>query len=426
MNEVEQHRKTNEGLYTVYAEDTTKSDIRSRGEDPAQTIYVASDGSVLDPQLGGSYAWFLFHKTETGKYVPWGVEGIRREYLGKLVVGTLEGRRPLATLEAHSYRMEAAALLSGLVYLREEMQWSGTIEWHTDSQSVIDTSDKITWSNMTHCIKQRDKDIWDPLREELKEWDGRLNLHHVESHTDRKKNEDGIPRKVTPIEEMNQWADKLADWAAWENITELQTTTLQRSSRTKIKYSNKEITGNWRKQTLEEIRLGTTKRLAVSNPQYWGVCPEDIAWHRMIRSGEKLGTYARMKMAQMMHGKRTTKDFLVKFGLIDEDRCDMCQNGKETNAHVMNECTHVACTGPRGKIAQILKNLISEQGGNYDLLFNTDVIYELYNVNTDGNGTDRNIESMTIVMKAHELQTSQTNRRVHLMLEPRRLQTLQN
>jgi hypothetical protein len=120
------------------------------------------------------------------------------------------------------------------------------------------------------------------LREELKKWDWRLNLHHVEPHTDRKKNEDGTPRKVAPIEEMNQWADKLADWAAWENITELQTTTLQRSSRTKVKYSDKEITGNWRKQTLEEIRLETTKRLASNNPQYWGVCPEDIAWHRMI------------------------------------------------------------------------------------------------------------------------------------------------
>jgi hypothetical protein len=65
--DVESQHKTNVGLYTVYAEDTTKSDIRIRGEDPAQTIYVASDGSVLDPQLGGSYAWFLFYKTESGK-----------------------------------------------------------------------------------------------------------------------------------------------------------------------------------------------------------------------------------------------------------------------------------------------------------------------------------------------------------------------
>ena len=179
-------------------------------------------------------------------------------------------------LEAHSYRMEAAALLSGLVYLRKEMLWSGTIEWHTDSQSVIDTSEKITWSNMTHWVKQRDKDIWDPLKEELKEWGGRLNIHHVESHTDKKKNEDGTPRKVTPIEEMNQWADKLADWAAWEAIPELQTTTLQRSSRTKVKYDNKKIIGNWRKQTLKEIRLDTTKRLASSTPQYWGYAQKTL------------------------------------------------------------------------------------------------------------------------------------------------------
>ena len=76
-------------------------------------------------------------------------------------------------------------------------------------------------------------------------------------------------------------------------------------------------------------------------------------------------------MARMMHGKRTTKDSLVKFGLVDEDVCDMCKKRKETNAHVMNECTHVACTGPRGKIARMMTNLINEQGGNYDLLFNT-------------------------------------------------------
>jgi hypothetical protein len=76
-------------------------------------------------------------------------------------------------------------------------------------------------------------------------------------------NNDGTPRKVTPLEETSRWADKLADWAAWEDITELQTTTLKRSNRTKLKYQNKEITGNWRKQTLgEQVTLETTKRLA--------------------------------------------------------------------------------------------------------------------------------------------------------------------
>lgn len=96
-----------------------------------------------------------------------GVEGIGREkLLRNFKIGMLEGNRPLATLEVHSYRMEAAALLSGLVYLRKEIRWSGTIEWHTDSPSVIDTSKAIMWSNMAHWVKQRDKDIWDPPKEE--------------------------------------------------------------------------------------------------------------------------------------------------------------------------------------------------------------------------------------------------------------------
>ena len=141
------------GLYTVYADDITRSDIRLRGQDAKQKLYVASNGSVLDTQHGGSYAWHLFHKDETGICVPWGIEGIGREHLGKLQIGLVGKHRPLETKESHSYRMEAVALLSGLVYLREETQWLGTVEWHTDSQSVIDTCGKITWSNMTHWIK---------------------------------------------------------------------------------------------------------------------------------------------------------------------------------------------------------------------------------------------------------------------------------
>ena len=61
----------------------------------------------------------------------------------------------------------------------------------------------------------------------------------------------------------------------------------------------------------------------------------------------------------------------------------MRKQGKETNTHIMNECTHIACTGPRGKIAS--KNddefNYSEQGGNYDL---QDVMCELYNVSEAG------------------------------------------
>ena len=52
----------------------------------------------------------------------------------------------------------------------------------------------------------------------------------------------------------------------------------------------------------------------------------------MIRSGGKLAQNDKIR------GK---KDFQSKFGLIDEDMCDMCKQGKETNKHLMNECTHI-------------------------------------------------------------------------------------
>ena len=83
--------------------------------------------------------------------------------------------------------MEALAVLSGLTFLRRQLSWQGKVEWHTDSQAVIDTTGTVHWYNMTKWVKQRDKDVWTALRLELARWKGRLTFCHVESHTDKKK-----------------------------------------------------------------------------------------------------------------------------------------------------------------------------------------------------------------------------------------------
>ena len=62
------------------------------------------------------------------------------------------------------------------------------------------------------------------------------------------------------------------------------------------------ITGTWRKQIQEEIRLNTSKRLAEKDTDKWGICSEDIAWHRMLGTADTDGIYNRLKMAQIMHG----------------------------------------------------------------------------------------------------------------------------
>ena len=122
----------------------------------------------------------------------------------------------------------------------------------------MDTSESIQWYNMTKWVKQRDKDVWAALCKELTRWEGRLQLIHVESHTDKKRDSNGNPREVTPIEAMNQYADWMADWAyEGESVREIQTNTLERDDKPTIQMKGQWVTGNWRTQIQEEIRLVT-------------------------------------------------------------------------------------------------------------------------------------------------------------------------
>jgi hypothetical protein len=58
------------------------------------------------------------------------VEAVGVEWLGKAVM-QMEDPPPLDILQAYSYRTEALAVLSGLTFLRVELEWKGMIEWHT-------------------------------------------------------------------------------------------------------------------------------------------------------------------------------------------------------------------------------------------------------------------------------------------------------
>jgi ribonuclease HI len=67
------------------------------------------------------------------------------------------------TEEVHSYRMEALGLLSGLMHLRTLVKWEGTVEWHMDSKSVIDTYKKCHRLTNAEWTAQRDRDVWEAL-----------------------------------------------------------------------------------------------------------------------------------------------------------------------------------------------------------------------------------------------------------------------
>ena len=132
--------------------------------------------------------------------------------------------------------MEALALLSGISYLRIGLKWKGKVHWYTDSKAVIDTYTKYakynSKPNHTNWIAQRDKDVWEMLLIEQEKWKGRLTLHHVESHVDKKKDEHGNYRIPNATQKMNIAADKIAertykDDIPWLNKNELTTRTAQ-------------------------------------------------------------------------------------------------------------------------------------------------------------------------------------------------------
>ena len=92
-----------------------------------------------------------------------------------------------------------------------------------------------------------------------KYWTGRVEILHVEAHTDTKRDREGKKRKVTQLEKMNQHADTLADYPYEAQVVELETNQLPtRKNCGQIRKNNRVLSGNWRKQILEEIRIETS------------------------------------------------------------------------------------------------------------------------------------------------------------------------
>ena len=87
--------------------------------------------------------------------------------------------------------MEALGLLSDLMHLRIVVQWNGSIEWHMDSKSIIDTYKICHRLTNAEWTSQRDKDVWKALILEKKHWTGRVKLPHVEAHTDKNRDKKG-------------------------------------------------------------------------------------------------------------------------------------------------------------------------------------------------------------------------------------------
>ena len=370
-----QNRKTNKHTYKrntkprkqgqigdVVAIENREEELTRRGKYANKHIVIVSDGSVRNQIKEGTFAWHVAERNKkntknvnipsnneknTYTYSYFGIEGAGREIIPE------EESNKLTTKEIHSYRMEAMALLSGLLYLRKKIKWKGTVEWHTDSKSVIDTYKRI-WMNQTAAkwSKQRDRDIWETLALEKKKWKNRVTLHHVESHVDKKTNKDGTKRIPTPIEQMNMHADELADKAyRIPDIPNFNPITLTRPQRWGIYKNTKlrahELTDNLRKQIEEEIQMDTAKKIAdrkaneTGEEMRWGENTSEIMWSYMRKTRKnKHTTRDQIMHAKIMQGKLATNDYLNKIKICPTTNCTLCAAEKETNGHLICECTH--------------------------------------------------------------------------------------
>ena len=111
-------------LYSYYATHEVLTDLQFRGESDTQVMWVASEGLVLDSHTGETWAWVFLQKRGE-KYYKWEVEAVGRESFYKH--RTKNNPETLDTHQAHSYRMEALAVLSGLTFLGRQLSWKGKV-----------------------------------------------------------------------------------------------------------------------------------------------------------------------------------------------------------------------------------------------------------------------------------------------------------
>ena len=371
-DKLEEPEETPGGLASVTMSEEALQELRWHAQNENNVIAGASDGSVRDYRKQGTWAWTLMTQYEPQ---PWGIQGKGREW----VTGS-------ETQETHSYRTEAIGLLSALTFIRTELRWKGKVSWHMDSKSVIDTFKTCHQHNQTKWVKQRDKDVWRELTEEKKRWGkNRIQLHHVAAHADEKYKK-GLRGPPTPIERVNMYVDKLADSVYTDyTVQGLQTAKLRKYGQRIITYKKQEVTGHWRNQIKEQIRMERTKRRASKDNTMWGNCPEEIDWGRMRKTSGNKTIKERIAAAKLMGGRRATNVFLQKFGITHTTTCSMCGEAKETNRHILCYCTNKNIQNARTNAGIHIVAQIKEAGGGPELC---KIVKKIYSNNESGRATN--------------------------------------
>jgi len=325
---------------------TTVHHLKQDAIQPHICIIIVSDGPVRNSSYRGTWAWSLV-MVERGNPALAGVTAVGKETLRE---------QSLVTADQHPYRMEAMALLDGLTYMKNEINWEGIIEWYTDLDSVIKSLAKIR-RGMTvgDWAKQRDKDVWETLLKLSTWWGDRVTLSHVESHVDRKKDENGQYRIPTEMESMNIAIGEVADEGYTDTRAPETVVHTRERYQMYVPYmkapngSWAEITGSFRPHILEEIRIQDTKKRAslAKSTHTWGRDDNNIDWRRMRRTQPTKTMQDRLWTSKWMHGKLATNAHLYSTHIHDTPLCSLCGKQPETNIDLMCECMDDSAKKPR-------------------------------------------------------------------------------
>ena len=253
-----------------------------------------------------------------------------------------------------SYRVELLAIASGMELIKKWM-WAGEVDWHTDSQSVMDTHEHIDGKQGRRWQTVRERDVWRVVKKAKGWWGGRFKLHKVKAHADnqRMKNADGKGKAarvvgcVTRHQHYNIKVDALAEALYESGLPELGQ--LGRAGAPCITIDGREITGRLRASLHRHVKIARIQRHAREKGGLWWGDADRVDWDMMMAIKPKKVNdreYMRHMWGQLpTHDKPWMKD--------EGGKCPCGCDEPETQWHLIRACGGKGMTKLRKKAIRV-------------------------------------------------------------------------
>ena len=181
--------------------------------------------------------------------------------------------------------------------------------------------------------------------------------------------------ECTPQEQANIIVDQIADTAYTKVTHNLRADTLQTHDKGHVWMKQQHtdtpanqcwgrVTGNWRSQIAEQIRVNDTK-IQAKKARYsetWGHMTKSIQWRR-IRKTPRRSYRERKRLMQYMWEKFATKHKMAKYQWVENGTCDLCGECEETEEHLFMSCTNPKICKYRKAMQTLITQAVEKHKG---------------------------------------------------------------